>query len=108
MLGLLIKRTAIIENKVDDIKILNELREPIKLQRAVEITPEMYEIVKCESQWDSEAKGDFDGKEYKAHGYAQFWEETFYWLAELAGEELDYYSPNDQLFLLIRGTLPGL
>lgn len=92
------KRIIEVNNNLQDLKILNGLRQPIELpEKAIEITPEMFDLINCESSWDFEARGD-NGR---AFGPAQFWEETFDWLAKLSGEKgLEYENPGDQLFLL--------
>ncbi len=64
-------------------------------KKAIVITPEMYDIIKCESQWNNEAIG-------KAGeiGLAQFKKETFEWMSGLAEFEGNIYSAYDQLWLL--------
>lgn len=59
---------------------------------------EICDIVSCESNWKHEGVWGDNGK---AYGIAQFWEGTFYWLAELAGlEKPNWKSKEQQLYLL--------
>jgi hypothetical protein len=53
-------------------------------------------VIRCESQWNNNARGD-NGN---ANGIGQFWESTFYRMAKILGEELNYKSEFDQIKLL--------
>ena len=56
-------------------------------------------IIQCESGGIHEKWGDLD-KKYPVYGVAQFQERTFYWLADLAGQELEWKNEQDQRWLL--------
>jgi len=100
MVFLLEKRTIEISNDVKDLKTLNELRTPIELSlKAIEVSEEMYQLIDCESKWDSEAIGDLD-YDYPAYGLIQIQERTWDWLCRLSDKQLDYYNPRDQIELL--------
>lgn len=61
------------------------------------ISPEVYAIIKCESQWKEDAVGDGG----RAYGLAQFHRPTWDWLVKLSGKKgLDYYEPSHQIELL--------
>lgn len=53
---------------------------------------ELLNVSFCESSYNTNAKGD----QGKAIGIFQYHKETFFRYAKLMGEELDYYSSNDQ------------
>ena len=70
--------------------------------KAIPITPEIYNLVMCESSWDNSAIG-----KQSELGLAQFKRETFNWMSGLAGFEGSIYSDNDQLELLKWGLENG-
>ena len=77
----------------DPIPVLTE--EPL-VNQAPEVSPMVYEIIKCESQWKENAVGDGG----RAYGLAQFHRPTWDWLTELSGKDLDYENPSHQIELL--------
>jgi len=66
------------------------------LEKAPEVSPEVYAIIKCESSWKEDAVGDGG----RAYGLAQFHRPTWDWLTELSGKDLDYKNPQHQIELL--------
>jgi hypothetical protein len=72
------------------------LTEEFVGEPAVVVGPEVYRIIKCESQWKEDAIGDGG----RAYGLAQFHRPTWDWLVKLSGKNLDYYNPQHQIELL--------
>jgi len=68
----------------------------ILVQQAIIVSPEVYRIIKCESQWVETAIGD-NGR---AYGLAQFHRPTWDWLLRLSGKDLNYYNSQHQIELL--------
>lgn len=87
------------------------IAEPLKitpelpLEKQVELFTLVYggnaelnkKVIKCESQWDTKAKGDGN----RSTGIAQFQKPTFDMLSKKFGEELDYNSSYDQIKLFV-------
>jgi hypothetical protein len=59
----------------------------------------MKSIIKCESKFKPNAKGDYKNGKYLANGLLQYHSESFIRHSKALGEELDYYSPLDQIKL---------
>lgn len=87
--AVILSRTRIVN--LDFNRALN--KPPLK---AIEITPQVYAVISCESQWVETAVGDGG----KAYGLAQFHKPTWEWLCKLSGKNLDYYNPQHQIELL--------
>lgn len=93
--------------------ITNELEivSELPLEKQVEFYTSVYggnsdlnkRVIDCESQWNTKALGD-GGRSY---GIGQFQKPSFDNLSRLMGEELNYYSPHDQIKLLVWSIANG-
>lgn len=81
---------------------------PIKtlsLSITMGIDTEVARVIMCESGGQHEGVWGDHGK---AYGIAQFWEKTFYWLADLAQlKDPDWYNREQQIYLLEWGIENG-
>jgi soluble lytic murein transglycosylase-like protein len=60
----------------------------------------MLALAKCESSFNPQAKSDFNGREYEAHGIYQYHKPTFdRYAKKFLNKEMDYNSSDDQAHL---------
>ncbi|MFA5542947.1 MAG: hypothetical protein WDA47_04175 [Bacilli bacterium] len=87
-------------NWVDNSSIVANRIPPISdfYVLGINVSPVAYKVIACESGFKHD---DIWGDNGKAFGVAQFWEDTFYWFADMAGlENPDWYNKEQQIYLL--------